>query len=160
MEGSSGGSCSFRVDWKISGFCYGTRNVPGKWVLPNELCGLRRNYQTNSPGLGLGSFFQIGPDKVAPRSPLALGAIYPALIQRTGEPVVLFILNRSGVLEHTLSLVLKPAASAKAAAAASLLDLDSTDTSRRPQEPSILKGLCGFRSASKARQPAHARKTA
>lgn len=62
---------------------------------------------------------------------------YPTSIQRAEGPFVLFVVNRSGVLDDTFSLVKKPASSEAAAsgpvagALPSLLDLHSTRGKQR-----------------------------
>lgn len=71
---------------------------------------------------------------------------YPAVIEHLSKPFVLFVVNRSGILSQTFSLVIKPvaasgnsttsstSASTAIPPAASLLDLHSTDTKQRDSQ--------------------------
>lgn len=65
---------------------------------------------------------------------------YPASFSQPAAPFLLSIVNRSGVLDDTFSLIVKPAA-ATDAAPTSLLDLRSTPTRQRDHQ--ILKPLPG-----------------
>jgi hypothetical protein len=67
---------------------------------------------------------------------------YPAAITHSQMPFLLCVVNRSGILEDTFSLLLKPAVAANpAGAAASLLDLHST--SSRQRDSQLIKAFPG-----------------
>jgi hypothetical protein len=60
---------------------------------------------------------------------------YPAAVTHPAAPFLLFVVNRSGVLEDTFLLIPKPAAGAAAAAAStSLLDLHATASRQRDHQ--------------------------
>jgi hypothetical protein len=65
---------------------------------------------------------------------------YPAVFAHPASPFLLSIVNRSGTLEDTFSLILKPS-TASNTAAASLVDLHSTATRQRDHQ--IVKPLPG-----------------
>lgn len=65
---------------------------------------------------------------------------YPTAFSHPAAPFLLSVVNRSGVLEDTFSLVLKPSSETNAAPA-SLLDLHSTATRQRDHQ--IIKPLPG-----------------
>lgn len=69
---------------------------------------------------------------------------YPASITHSQAPFLLSIVNRSGILEDTFSLVLAPIATptqGAAAAATSLLDLHSTASRQRDHQ--LIRALPG-----------------
>jgi hypothetical protein len=67
---------------------------------------------------------------------------YPASFTHSQAPFLLLVVNRSGILVDTFSLLLNPAGTTNpAAAAASLLDLHST--SSRHRDSQLIKALPG-----------------
>lgn len=65
---------------------------------------------------------------------------YPASFSHPAAPFLLSVVNRSGVLEDTFSLIIKPSSETNAQPA-SLLDLHSTATRQRDHQ--IIKPLPG-----------------
>lgn len=59
---------------------------------------------------------------------------YPTLVTRPQGPFVLAVVNRSGVLDDTFSLVLKPSDATGSTPASSLLDLHSTHSKQRDHQ--------------------------
>ena len=93
--------------------------------------------------LGAGmAFGQLQTPNIGPKDKVDVEAItvtqfgpYPTSIDRVAGPFILYVANRSGQLEDTFSLVVKPAAgSGNSPAAASLLDLHAKRDQHRDHQ--------------------------